>query len=59
VFSDTSIVSYNDQLRLTGGTGPFDGTPEVNLMGNWAKMCDKWITPVNAKVICRTLGLPV
>ncbi|KAL3854706.1 hypothetical protein ACJMK2_013964, partial [Sinanodonta woodiana] len=46
------------QVRLVGGTGPWEGIVEIMHNGEWGTVCDDSFTTMAAKVVCRMLRLP-
>lgn len=51
------IVSlYNLAIRLIGGTGPYEGTVELNVNGQWGTICDTNFDKHDADVVCRMAG---
>lgn len=45
-------------MRLIGGTGPYEGTVELNLNGVWGSVCDDHFDINDANIICRMAGYP-
>jgi hypothetical protein len=56
VICSNSSVSFNDTLRLVGGTAPYEGRVEVLNAGRWGTVCDDEWTTNEASVVCRQLG---
>ncbi|KAL3854704.1 hypothetical protein ACJMK2_013962 [Sinanodonta woodiana] len=46
------------QVRLVGGTGPWEGKVEIMHNGVWGTVCDDSFNTMAAKVVCRMLHLP-
>ncbi|VDI83621.1 Hypothetical predicted protein [Mytilus galloprovincialis] len=44
------------RIRLIGGTGPYEGTIELNVNGEWGTICSKQFDINDANVICRMAG---
>ncbi|PIK36335.1 putative deleted in malignant brain tumors 1 protein-like [Apostichopus japonicus] len=56
---DASVICTNvsdGEIRLVGGESQYEGTLEIYLNGQWARVCIPEWTPENAKVVCRQLG---
>lgn len=46
-------------IKLVGGKGPYEGTVELNVNGQWGTICGKTEFDMNdAGVICRMAGYP-
>lgn len=44
-------------VKLVGGNGPYEGTVELNVNGQWGTICGKTDFDINdADVICRMAG---
>ena len=41
---------------MIGGTGPYEGTVELNINGKWGTVCDYNFDINDADVICRMAG---
>ncbi|KAL5012866.1 hypothetical protein ScPMuIL_011417 [Solemya velum] len=50
-------ASSNQSIRLTNGNANWAGRVEIQYMGQWGTVCDDVWTDVNARVVCRQLGL--
>ncbi|CAC5390291.1 DMBT1 [Mytilus coruscus] len=50
------VVLLQAEVRLAGGNGPWEGTVEVYVDGNWGSICDHNFDLSDARVICRMLG---
>ena len=58
VSTRTWAVEPNPNVRLVGGSTPFEGTLELFLNNQWNTVCDDfWESYNNAEVACRMLGL--
>ncbi len=51
-----SLVCYNGQIRLSGGSNGNEGTVEVCYSGAWGTVCDDFWSNNAATVVCRQLG---
>ncbi|CAG2187696.1 DMBT1 [Mytilus edulis] len=51
---DVGISCVN--IRLIGGTGPYEGTVELNVNGQWGTICDYQFDKHDADVVCRMAG---
>ena len=47
----------DDPIRLVNGTGEGSGRVEIYHEGEWGTVCDDAFEPIDATVICRSLGL--
>ncbi|XP_052063048.1 scavenger receptor cysteine-rich domain superfamily protein-like [Mytilus californianus] len=45
-------------VRLVGGSGPYEGTIELNINGVWGTVCDDDFDINDGNVICRMAGYP-
>ncbi|XP_050402747.2 scavenger receptor cysteine-rich type 1 protein M160 isoform X1 [Patella vulgata] len=52
---DLSVSCYND-VRLTSGNTPSDGTAEIFFQNTWGSLCDHNWSPANTRVACKQLG---
>ncbi|VDI06130.1 Hypothetical predicted protein [Mytilus galloprovincialis] len=52
----TNRPETTEGIRLIGGTGPYEGTIEININGVWGTICDKQFDINDAMVICRMAG---
>ena len=52
----TRVVLLGIGVRLTGGSGPFEGRAEVFHNDKWGSICDDGFTVNDGKIICRMLG---
>lgn len=43
---------------MIGGTGPYEGTVELNINGVWGTVCDDHFDINDAQIICRMAGYP-
>ncbi len=53
--NDTAICENSD-IRLVGGSGPYEGNLEVCFSGNWGTVCGDLWDSTNAQVVCTILG---
>ena len=51
-----TVLCYNGQLRLVGGTLTNEGRLEVCINETWGTVCDDLFTTVDANVACGQLG---
>ncbi|KAL3854705.1 hypothetical protein ACJMK2_013963 [Sinanodonta woodiana] len=56
--TDESVDNTIPQVRLVGGTEPWEGILEIMHNGVWGTVCDDYVTIMTAKVVCRMLHLP-
>nr|XP_058953300.1 deleted in malignant brain tumors 1 protein-like [Pocillopora verrucosa] len=52
-YEDAGVICM--QVRLTGGSNPFEGRVEVFHNGSWGTVCDDQWTIEDANVVCRQL----
>ena len=62
-FEDAGVVcanaSCNDgDIRLFGGNNMYEGRVEICLLGVWGTVCDDFWSLQDARVACKSLGLP-
>ena len=50
------IICTNGDVRLVGGSNPFEGRIEVCFYNQWGTICDSFWGNEEARVICRQLG---
>ena len=43
-------------MRLSGGQTHYEGRVEICYNGVWGSICDSNWTPVEANLVCKTLG---
>ncbi|XP_060576601.1 neurotrypsin-like [Ruditapes philippinarum] len=49
---------YNiTDVRLVGGTGPYDGRVEVNINDGWGTVCSTYIGPYDDDTLCQSMDL--
>ena len=47
---------FHTRIRLSGGSGPFEGNVEVYIKNEWKYICDDSWDIRDAKVVCRGLN---
>ncbi|XP_076080044.1 scavenger receptor cysteine-rich domain-containing protein DMBT1-like [Mytilus galloprovincialis] len=52
----TNRLETTEAIRLIGGTGPYEGTVELNVNGQWGTICDTNFDKHDADVVCRMAG---
>ncbi|VDI69553.1 deleted in malignant brain tumors 1 protein, partial [Mytilus galloprovincialis] len=52
----TNRLETTEGIRLIGGTGPYEGTVELNVNGQWGTICDTNFDKHDADVVCRMAG---
>ncbi|VDI37011.1 Hypothetical predicted protein [Mytilus galloprovincialis] len=52
--SDRKSISQG--VQFVGGTGPHEGTVEINVNGEWGTICGSYFDMNDAEVICRMAG---
>ncbi|XP_072023425.1 CUB and sushi domain-containing protein 1-like isoform X3 [Amphiura filiformis] len=57
IFDNCSIAN-NTEIRLVGGSNNNEGRVEVFHDNVWGTVCDDFWFVINARVVCRQLGLP-
>ena len=53
-----SDACQSHEVRLVGGSSPSEGRLEICLGGSWGTVCDSQFHNVDARVVCKQLGLP-
>jgi hypothetical protein len=43
-------------VRLVGGTGPYDGRVEVKINDGWGTVCSRYIGSYDADTLCKSMG---
>lgn len=46
----------NGTVRLTDGSTQYEGRVEICYNGVWGSICDSNWTPVEANIVCKSLG---
>lgn len=54
----TNICSYNGDIRLVNGAGPYEGRVEICYGGEWKTVCDDYWNTFSARIVCAQLNYP-
>lgn len=50
------VEYFYSGVRLSGGSGPYEGTVELNINGQWGTICDDSFDIKDGDVICKMAG---
>lgn len=51
-----AVDCVEGDIRLVGGQGPYEGTVQLCISGEWGTICDDIWGSSNAQVVCNQLG---